>query len=119
VKTKLEEFGYNSTWRVCATTDGASNVVAARMPGRFPEVGLNIVKAGTCVDHTIHLVVEDALDKTVEINRAVKTVRPLVEYLKDSNIALQAFLDISQQIGLGVISPIQGTSNRSCNCLYL
>jgi hypothetical protein len=106
--------GWEVGWRVCPTTDGASNVVSSRSIGRHPAVGLTITFETSCVDHKLHLVIEDALamENTVDIQEAIARVRAFVEYFKQSSIALQAFLQIQESLGMVVISPVQGTSNR-------
>lgn len=106
--------GWEPGWRVCPTTDGASNVVSSRSITRHPAVGLTVTYEASCVDHTLHLCIEDALAmaNVVNIQQAIARVRAFVDFFKQSNIALQAFLQMQEELGMAVITPVQGTSNR-------
>ena len=89
-------------------------MVSSRSVVRHPAVGLTITFETSCVDHKLHLVIEDALamNNTVNIQEAIAKVRAFVEYFKQSGIAWQAFLKIQEELGMAVITPVQGTSNR-------
>jgi hypothetical protein len=74
VKTLLEEgVGWDSSWKICPTTDGVSNVVSSRSITRHGLVGLTVVYENNCVDYTLHLVIEDAIN-TVAISSLQVTI---------------------------------------------
>ena len=112
VKTTLQRFGHEPNWKVNVTTDGEPTMVAARRPGGYPAVGLNTNLVGTCIDHTIHLVVEESLENVRDLADAIKKVRQFVEYLVQSSPARQALLELMAELGIPVLAPMQGTSNR-------
>ena len=114
VKEALSEVGYDGTWKVCMTTDNAKNVSSARAVGRHAQVGLIVVYDGGCVDHLLHLVIEEAMTPPdlKPMREGLEKVSQLVKYLKESSLALQAFLQCQEDLGMQPISPIQGTSNR-------
>ena len=114
VKEALMEVGYDGSWLVCVTTDNAKNVASARAVGRHAQVGLNVVYDGGCVDHLLHLVIEEAMAPSdlKPMKDGLEKVSHLVKYMKESSLALEAFLQSQQDLGMNPISPIQGTSNR-------
>ena len=52
-KNILDKFGYDSSWKINATTDAAKNEKSARGKNRHPHVGLNIKYETDCVDHQV------------------------------------------------------------------
>ena len=64
------------------TTDGAANMVSARAPGHHVEVHMETNHTTNCVDHQIHLVVEESLKRLPTLENAIKKARKMVEYLK-------------------------------------
>ena len=74
VKDTLEDaVGMDPSWTVCWKTDGAANAVNARKPGAHGIVGLEIHFDGTCVDHTLELCCNDALNMKDPRDRTKKT----------------------------------------------
>ena len=62
VKKLLEmHSGWSSDWKICVITDRAKNVVSLRSTNRHNEVGLTISYEASCVDHLLHLVIEDTI----------------------------------------------------------
>ena len=110
----VQRAGWDPNWRICTTTDGASNVVSSRSVSRHAFVGLTVVYETSCVDHTLHLVIEDALSNSTlcGMKTAIGKVRSLVDYFKQNSLAIQAFLQIQADLEMDVITPTQGTSNR-------
>jgi hypothetical protein len=68
----------------------------------------------SCVDHTIHLVIEAALDAAGldSLKAAIAKVRKQVDYFKDCHLALESLLDIQEELDMPIITPVQGTKNR-------
>ena len=112
VKAVLVRFGYDSTWTVNWTTDGASAMISARAKGRHNEVGLETNHTGTCTDHSLHLVVEDASEKVLDIKNSLLKVRKMVEFFKQSSLSRQILLKIQNDSGISPLSVVQGTDNR-------
>ena len=69
--------------------------------------------SGTCVDHTIHLAVEDTLDEAPEVKAAFGKAHAVVNYLKDSCLAREAFFKIQDDLAMERLTIILGTDNRS------
>lgn len=67
---------------------------------------------GTCVDHTAHLAVEEALDKAPAIKKTTSKVRSFINHLKDSHLLKEAFKKTMDDAGVEPLAIIQGTSNR-------
>ena len=109
----VERVGWEPDWKLCPTTDGASNVVSSRSITRHGHVGLNIVFENNCVDHTVHLVIELAVEGVTiaPLPGSIAKVRAAVNYLKQNHLALEFFLNIQDELGMDVITPCQGTSN--------
>ena len=112
VKAVLVRFGYDSTWTVNWTTDGPTVMVSARARGRHNEVGFATNHSGTCTDHSLHLVVEEASEKVFEVKTALFKVRKLVEHFKMSSLARQKLHKIQIESGIAPLSVVQGTDNR-------
>jgi hypothetical protein len=87
-------------------------MVASARPGSFAHVGLNTNLTGVCVDHTIHLGVEESLGRVPKMVGAINKVRKLVEYFVQSSLARQALRNIMQELGVAPLAVAQGTSNR-------
>ena len=96
------------------TTDGASNMVFARGAGLHSFVGLPVVYDGSCVDHTVHLVLKDVQGQrgSARLKDALENLSALIKYLKESHLALESLLQCQEDLGMKPKSPIQGTSNR-------
>lgn len=112
VKEELSKFGYDSSWTINWTTDGPTVMVSARAKGRHAEVGFPTNHTGTCVDHTWHLVVEEATAKVVGVRDVIFKSRKWVEWMKQSSLARQKLHAIQVDAGLNPLSVVQGTDNR-------
>lgn len=112
VKDVLVRYGYDSSWTVNWTTDGPSVMLSARARDRHDEVGLKTNHTGTCTDHSMHLVVEEASEKVLEFKASLFKVRKLVEYFKQSSLARQKLHKIQIDNGIAPLSVVQGTDNR-------
>ena len=116
VRTQLKEvvsrFGYREEWKLNMTTDGAPVMVSARAPGRHPLVKLTRVFVLSCLDHTLHLVVEDSIKGVVTLEEAIRKIRALVNYFVQSGKQRQLLLNCMDELGVGRLSVAQGTSNR-------
>ena len=116
VRTQLKEvvsrFGYREEWKLNMTTDGAPVMVSARAPGRHPLVKLTTVFVLSCLDHTLHLVVEDSIKGVVTLEEAIRKIRALVNYFVQSGKQRQLLLNCMDELEVGRLSVAQGTSNR-------
>ena len=112
VKAVLVRYGYDSTWTVNWTTDGPTVMLSARARGRHNEVGLETNHTGTCTDHTLHLVVEEASEKVFEVKTSLFKVRKMVEFFKQSSLSRQKLHKIQIDSGITPLSVVQGTDNR-------
>ena len=125
VKDTLEDaVGMDPSWTVCWKTDGAANAVNARKPGAHGIVGLEIHFDGTCVDHTLELCCNDALnmkdprDRTKKTDmhptfvNAVKKMKTVVKYLSESSLARQYFKQVMTANDMNPLRTVKGTSNR-------
>ena len=125
VKDTLENaIGMDPSWTVCWKTDGAANAVNARKPGAHESVGLEIHYEGTCVDHTLELCCNDALNMKDPYDKSkkkdvhptfvisVKKMTTLVNYLSESSLARQFFNQIMTENGMNPLRTVKGTSNR-------
>ena len=110
----VERAGLESSWKVCPTTDGASNVVSSRSISRHGFVGLTVVYENNCVDHTMHLIIEGAIDGVTiaPMAASIGKVRAMVNYLKQNSLAMQFLLQLEEELEMVVIIPCQETSNR-------
>ena len=108
----IERAGYDESWKVNWVTDGEKKQLNATDPTKHSELNMKITHRGKCVDHTLELVSEDSIKQVPEMNEAVKKVRKLVNFMKDSSLARVAFNDIMIAAGVTPIAIIQGTENR-------
>ena len=111
-KVELQRFGYGSNWIINWTTDGAPNMTAARRSGNLDSIGLPTHHTTTCVDHTIHLCVEDSISKIVNLEECIKRVNTFVTHLHKSPLDRQKLLKVQEEIGMEKLCPIKGTQNR-------
>ena len=111
-KEELLKIGYTTEWSVNATTDGASNFRSARAPGRHAGVGLQTKYATDCVDHQIHLLVEESLKGHNNIKDSLKKGKKLVNHFSRSCLSRQLVRSIQVEVGLPKLCPIVGTANR-------
>lgn len=114
VKRELDEVGREDDWLTNWVTDGEGKQKSAREAGRHDRVGLKTTHTATCVDHTAHLAVEDALEGrgVWGVNEAVDKVRKLLNKMKDSHKMKEAFQEVMKEAGADPLAVIQGTSNR-------
>ena len=73
---------------------------------------LNIQYTGSCVVHTFKLASEETIEEVVEMRDSVKKVRNLINYMKDSSLAMECFYDIMKASGTDPLAIMQGTDNR-------
>ena len=112
IKKVLYTFGYEVNWRVKATTDGEATMVAACQINCFPQAGLNTNLLRNCVDHTIHLDVDESLGIVKKLDATIKKVWKFVNYLVESCMVRQNLSELMKILGLPILAPMQGTSNR-------
>ena len=92
VKEELDKFGCKDNWEILFTTDGAAAARSARASGRHLNIGLNVVYDGDCVDHQLHLLVEESIDGLPQLKSALKKVREYVTSLNQSHLAKQELM---------------------------
>ena len=116
-----EKIGLDSSFRITWKTDNASNEANARKPNSHASVQLKIVYDGSCIDHTMHLVGQDALEakftgiglsQVPKLKEAVKKMKTLVNYLSDASNARRAFNDLMIENNIDPRRIVKGTSNR-------
>ena len=64
------------------------------------------------MDHTFELGTEESIQQGPGMKDSVKKVRSLINHLKDSYPAKEAFYKIMKEAGVEPLAIIQGTSNR-------
>ena len=99
-------------WKTSWVTDGAKNCKNARDPNKHEEIGFPINHTGTCIDHVIDLAAEDALKRVGKVKESPQKARALVNYMKDSSLAREAFRNTMISLGEEPMTIIQGTINR-------
>ena len=113
VKAALQSrAGWQPTWKVNWCTDNEPKQTNASDPSKHADVGLKVNHRGTCVDHTIELASEETLTQCPRMATAVKKVRSLINYMKDSYLARVAFNQIMLRAEVRPLALIQGTDNR-------
>ena len=80
-------------------TDGAENCKNARDHNKHQEIGFPIKHTGTCINHVIDLSAEDALKRVGEVKESLQKVRAVVNYMKDSVLAREAFRNTMISLG--------------------
>ena len=111
-KEELLKIGYTEDWSVNVTTDGAANFRSARMFGRHHDVGLLTKYTTDCVDHQIHLLIEESLKNHAAMKASIKAGKKLLNHLSRSSLSRQLIRSIQSELGLPELCPIIGTSNR-------
>ena len=111
-KEELLKIGYDCSWIVNVTTDGASNFRSARAPGRHEDVGLPTKFTSDCVDHQIHLLVEESIKNLLSMSEALKKGKALVTHFSRASLSRQMLRAIQEELGTAKLCPIIGTSNR-------
>ena len=111
-KEELLKIGYDASWTVNVTTDGASNFRSARAPGRHEDVGLPTKFTSDCVDHQIHLAVEESTKLLIRMSEALKKGKALVTHFSRASLSRQLLRSIQEELGTTKLCPIVGTSNR-------
>ena len=86
--------------------------INARNPNKHQDVGLPTFHVGSCVDHTLELATKESIQQCFSMKDAVQRVRSLINYMKDSSTAKEAFVKIMDNAGVEKLAIIQGTSNR-------
>ena len=114
VKRELDELGREDDWVVNWVTDGEGKQKSARESGRHALVGLKTHHTATCVDHTAHLAVEDALDGrgVLDLKESLNKLRKLVGKMKESHKMHEEFQRVIQDAGDDPLAIIQGSQNR-------
>ena len=85
---------------------------AARAPGRHEDVGLPTKFTTDCVDHQIHLLVEESIKNQFIMSEAIKKSRALVTHFSRASQSRQMLRAIQEELGTAKLCPIVGTSNR-------
>ena len=111
-KEELLKIGYDESWHVNVTTDGAANFRSARAKGRHEDVGLPTKYTTDCVDHQIHLAVEESIKNILNMAEALKKGKALVNHFSRANLSRQMLKSIQEELGTQKLCPIVGTSNR-------
>ena len=111
-KEELVKIGYNSTWIVNATTDGASNFRSARTPGRHADVGLPTKYTTDCLDHQIHLGVEESTKNLLGMKESLRKGKALRNHFSRAPLSRQLLRSIQEELGLPLLCSVTGTSNR-------
>ena len=104
--------GYDDSWVVNVTTDGASNFRSARAPGRHEDVGLPTMFTTDCVDHQIHLLVEESIKNLLRMAEALKKGKALVTHFFRASLSRQMLRAIQEELGTVKLCLIIGTSYR-------
>ena len=73
---------------------------------------MNTMFVVLCLDHTIHLVVEDSIKGLFVRLDANRKNWALVTYFVQSGKQRQLLLNCMEELGFGRLSVVQGTSNR-------
>lgn len=110
-KTELLKIGYMPDWKLLFTTDAAKNVRSARQVGRHNEVGLDIKWEGDCVDHQIHLCIEESLKQLPNLKGALMKSRKLINHFSKSTLSRQLLSSIQAELGLPNKWILVGTKN--------
>ena len=84
-KEELLKIGYTDDWSVNVTTDGAANFRSARMVGRHHDVGLMTKYTTDCVDHQIHLLIEESLRNQAAMKASIK--KKLLNHFSRSSLS--------------------------------
>ena len=111
-KEELMKIGYDSTWIVNATTDGASNFRSARNPSRHADVGLPTKYTTDCLDHQIHLGVEESIKNLPGMKESLKKGKALRNHFSRAPLSRQLLRSIQEELGLPLLCSVTGTSNR-------
>ena len=111
-KEELLKIGYTDDWSVNVTTDGASNFRSARTVGRHHDVGLVTKYTSDCVDHQIHLLIEESLKSQAEMKASIRGGKKLLNHFSRSSASRQLLRSIQTELGLPELCPVIGTANR-------
>ena len=111
-KEELLKIGYTDDWSVNVTTDGAANFRSARMVGRHHDVGLMTKYTTDCVDHQIHLLIEESLRNQAAMKASIKKGKKLINHFSRSSLSRQLLRSIQTELGLPELCPVIGTANR-------
>ena len=95
-------------------TDGEAKQKSAREVGRHDRVGLKTCHAASCVDHTAHLAVEEALEGAgvFDVKEAMDKVHRFINKMKDSHKMKEEFIKVMVEANEKPLAIIQGTKNR-------
>ena len=104
--------GWTPDWHTSWVTDAAPACVKARDPLQFPELNFPINESGSCTDHGIDHVAEDALKKCPAVKDSLDNARTFINHMKDSSLARERFRNIMKEAGEEPLSVIEGTMNR-------
>ena len=108
-KEELLKIGYDDSWIINVTTDGAANFRSARAQGRHEDVGLPTKFTTDCVDHQIHLLVEESIKNQLIMSEAIKKGRALVTHFSRASQSRQMLRAIQEELGTAKLCPIVGT----------
>ena len=79
---------------------------------RHADAGLNIKYVTDCVDHQVHLLVEESLRVNDGMKQAVENGHSVVVHFSKAALSRQALKSIQEELGLQVLCPMIGTQNR-------
>ena len=80
--------------------------------GRHSELGLNIKYVTDCIDHQVHLIVEETLRAKDSIKSGVDNGYSVVVHFSKSTLSRQCLKNIQEELNRSQLCPIIGTSNR-------
>lgn len=114
VKRELVLMGWEEDWLLGWVTDNEAKQKSAREVGRHNNVGLRTCHTASCVDHTAHLAVEEALEGrgVIDVKETMDRVRRLINKMKDSHKLKEEFVAVMIAANEKPLALIQGTSNR-------
>ena len=109
-----KELSLDSSWKINWVTDGASNVVKARCPTSYVNVGLYVNFDGTCADHTLELVCEDSLKHLDQapLRETIQKMKTFVNHINKSSPDRQQLAECVSHAGMSAKTTVKGTSNR-------
>ena len=82
------KIGYDDRWVVNVTTDGADD----------EDVGLPTKFTTDCVDHQIHLLVEESIKNLLKMSEALKKGKALVTHFSRASLSRQKLRAIQEEL---------------------
>ena len=112
VRDGLRKFGIADS-KVNITTDGASAPRSARNPARHLGVGLSVKYDTDCIDHQIHLLIEESTVFLPHLQNALARGHDFVMFLSIHSVQRRELLQIQKDQGVKTpLCPMMGTKNR-------